>query len=386
MKKLLLAILTLFSFVGSAQQNKAYFQQKVDYAIAVTLDDRNNSLEGNISIAYTNNSPDTLREIYMHLWPNAYKDRNSAMACQHLVNRDIKFHYADDEERGFIDKIDFKINGQTIPWKFDSEHKDIALISLEAPLLPGDTTNISTPFFVKIPSGKFSRLGHIGQSYQITQWYPKPAVYDRAGWHPMPYLTQGEFYSEFGKFDVQITAPENYLIAATGDLQTASEISFLKDAAAKGEQLKQKFAKWDKSVQDVFLQKNDFPESSEKTKTLHFSQDNVHDFAWFADKRFHVLKTPIKLFNGKQITGWAFFTNGNANLWFDAPKYLERSTQFYSERVGVYPYNVVTAVDGTISAGGGMEYPTITVIGRTRTAKELDRVITHEVGHNWFYG
>ena len=88
---------------------------------------------------------------------------------------------------------------------------------------------MSTPFHVKIPSGEFSRLGHIGQSYQITQWYPKPAVYDSKGWHEMPYLDQGEFYSEFGNFEVNITVPTDYLVAATGELQTTTELALLKN-------------------------------------------------------------------------------------------------------------------------------------------------------------
>ena len=83
------------------------------------------------------------------------------------------------------------------------------------PLLPGQSAKITTPFHEKIPFN-FSRGGYVENTYQITQWYPKPAVYDNKGWHPMPYLDQGEFYSEFGNFNVQITVPEEYIIAATG--------------------------------------------------------------------------------------------------------------------------------------------------------------------------
>jgi len=85
-------------------------------------------------------------------------------------------------------------------------------------LKSGEKMIISTPFHVKIPSGELSRMGHIGQSYQITQWYPKPAVFDRNGWNQMPYLNQGDFYSEFGSFDVSITLPKNYVLGATGDM------------------------------------------------------------------------------------------------------------------------------------------------------------------------
>ncbi len=80
--------------------------------------------------------------------------------------------------------------------------------------------------------GIISRLGHIGESYQISQWYPKPAVYDKSGWHQMPYMDEGEFFSEFGDFDVSITLPANYVVGASGDLQNEEEIAFLDLLAA----------------------------------------------------------------------------------------------------------------------------------------------------------
>ena len=102
---------------------------------------------------------------------------------------------------------------------------------LPQPLAPGASITITTPFRVKIPDS-FSRFGHVGQSYQITQWYPKPAVYDQKGWHPMPYLDQGEFYSEFGSFDVRLTLPANYVVGATGVLQNPEEQQHLDSLAA----------------------------------------------------------------------------------------------------------------------------------------------------------
>ena len=149
------------------------------------------------------------------------------MAKQLFRDRNYVFFNALRNEKGFIDSLDFKVNGQKVDWKLDDEHIDIGIIYLKEPLAPGKKCTITTPFRVKLPSGSISRLGHVGQSYQITQWYPKPAVYDAAGWHPMPYLTQGEFYSEYGSFDVSITLPSNYVVGATGNLQTKKEIAQL---------------------------------------------------------------------------------------------------------------------------------------------------------------
>ena len=221
MKKLLLFLFFFSTFIDLEAQS--YWQQEVNYIIEVTLDDTNHELNALVKMEYHNNSPDELREIYMHLWPNAYKNGSTALAKQKLENGNTLLHYASVEDRGYIDGLDFEVNGKKVAWELDAVHIDIGKLTLNEPLKPGNKIDITTPFHVKIPKGIFSRLGHMGESYQITQWYPKPAVYDKEGWHPMPYLDQGEFYSEFGSFDVSITLPENYVVGATGDLIDGEE-------------------------------------------------------------------------------------------------------------------------------------------------------------------
>ena len=374
MKKILLLLLP---FTGFSQ----YFQQDVSYQIEVKLDDRNHVLRGNESIAYKNNSSSDLNEIYMHIWPNAYKNKETALAQQLKRNEGDKLAKADPTDLGFIDSLDFKINGLSASWEYSAEHIDIAVIHLADPLRPGETLLISTPFKVQIPSGSLSRLGHIGQSYQITQWYPKPAVYDQNGWNAMPYLNQGEFYSEFGSFDVKITVPVNYVVGATGELQTQSELNFLDTKVAESKK------KLEKLLKEQTDRSKTFPESSSEWKTIQYKQDRVHDFAWFADKRFLVLKGEVVLPHSKDtVTSWAMFTPQNAKLWANSLEYINDGTYYYSLWNGDYPYKHVTAIDGTISAGGGMEYPMITVIGNASSKEELEVVIVHEVGHNWFYG
>jgi len=353
-----------------------YFQQKVSYTINVKLDDVKSEITADERIEYINNSPNQLTFIYMHIWPNAYKNNNTPLAKQMLANNNTLLYYAKDDERGYIDQLDFKINGQPVKWEQLKDSIDICKIYLNEPLPSGKKLTITTPFHVKIPSGKFSRLGHIGQSYQITQWYPKPAVYDRNGWNYMPYLNQGEFYSEFGNFDVSITVPKNYVLAATGDLV---------DGEKETEWLTQKANETKAMV--TFSTNQDFPASDTATKTLHFKQSNVHDFAWFCDKRYHVLKGEVETPHTKhKVTTWVMFTNAQASLWKNSIPYMNDAIYYYSLWNGDYPYNNCTAVDGTISAGGGMEYPNVTVIGNAGNAFLLDVVITHEVGHNWFYG
>jgi hypothetical protein len=371
MKRLFLTLLLLATCMEIAAQE--YFQQEVNYRISVALDDKQHVLNGNIRIEYINNSPDVLKFVYMHVWPNAYSSSQSALARQLVKTGELDFHFSDPEEGGNISGFNYRVN--EIPAFYDSIEVDIQKLILPEGLNPGDTAVIETPFKLKIPSAEFSRLGHVGESYQITQWYPKPAVYDRSGWHQMPYLNQGEFYSEFGSFEVSITLPGNYVVMATGDLQEPTEIAWLEELARKT------------ALIEEFGSDLSFPPSLPTSKTITYRQSKVHDFAWFADKRFHVLKSEVMLPHSKQkVNTWTAFTNNEAPLWKKSTEYLNDAIYYYSLWNGDYPYQHATAVDGTISAGAGMEYPNITIIGSMGSAIALETVIMHEVGHNWFYG
>jgi hypothetical protein len=355
--------------------SQEYFQQEVNYKIQVSLNDRRHELNGFEAVEYVNNSPDTLRFLYFHLWPNAYSDNKTQLAKE-LFSREGKGKlFKDPELRGYIDSLDFETKGNNIQWSLLPGFPDICKLILNEPLKPGDTLYITTPFLVKIPKGVTSRLGHIGESYQISQWYPKPAVYDRTGWHEMPYLDQGEFYSEYGSFDVSITLPANYVVGATGNLQNEEEKRMLDILSAD--------TSW---IKNQGTRKNAFPPSSGQMKTLRYTENNIHDFAWFADKRFHVLKGKVQLpDSGREVTTWAMFTDQEAGLWEDAISYVNNAIWAFSEWIGDYPYNSFTAVQSALNSGAGMEYPGLTVIGLARDPYLLDEVIAHEICHSWFY-
>jgi hypothetical protein len=368
-------LLTVFfatQFAATAQDDD-YWQQTVNYTINVKLDDEKHFLHGQESIEYINNSPDELTFIWFHLWPNAYKNNGTAFAKQQLLLGSTSFYFSKDEQKGYIDSLDFEANGEKLRLEYHPDYIDVAKVYLNEPLAPGESIIINTPFRVKIPDS-FSRLGHVGQQYQITQWYPKPAVYDQEGWHPMPYLDMGEFYSEFGRFEVNITIPQNYIVGATGNLQTESEITFMDSLADE---------KWQESI---YRYSETFKKSSDTTKTITYVQDNVHDFAWFADKTYRVVKGSIELpHSGREVALYALYNNNNFDTWEDIITYMEDATYYYSKWIGDYAYDVITVVDGALSAGAGMEYPTITVLGASDEFS-LEIVTMHEIGHNWFYG
>lgn len=380
-KLFFLSILFLPQF--GISQSPQYWGQQVNYTIGATLNDKDHTLDGFEKIIYTNHSPDTLTFIWFHLWPNAYKNDKTAFTDQMLENGSTKFYFSDKEDKGYINRLDFKVNNTTAATEDHPRHIDIIKVILPAPLPPGQSVTITTPFHVKLPYN-FSRGGHDGQSYQATQWYPKPAVYDKYGWHPITYLDQGEFYSEYGEFNVSITVPKNYVVAATGVLQNAEEKDWLQSRINYDWQpVKQKEKNSSGQYKNTYQL---FPESSAETKTLNYHQDNIHDFAWFADKRFIVNQDTCMLSSGRVVNIITYYTPQHKASWGNSVVYAKRAIRHYSSLVGEYPYPVAQVVQGPQSFGGGMEYPTITVISPVDDKKILDNVIAHELGHNWFYG
>src|SRR5687767_12742069 len=366
-----LVIFISLQYSVSAQN---YWQQEVNYTIKVALNDKDHSLNGSLQLVYINNSPDKLDYIWFHLWPNAYKSETTAYAKQLFREKDGKETWKDMKDRGSIEGLDFTVNGEKARIEPAPDNIDIIKLILPKPLLAGEKATIATPFLVKIPSYT-SRSGHIDQSYIICQWYPKPAVYDRKGWHPIPYLDQGEFYSEFGSFDVQIKVPATYVIGATGTLQNQDELKKYKEIGLKNNTTKNSFEKYT-------------PVTTTPFKTLRYKGENIHDFAWFADKDFIIRYDTATLGSGKTIDVFTYgYKNGNTH-WSKSVSFVEDAIRNYSSWIGEYPYPVAQAVEGPANVmSGGMEYPMITLITSPKADEAtMDGVIAHEVGHNWFYG
>ena len=169
--------------------------QRPQYRIHATLDTAVHIVSGKIDITYTNHASVALDKLGIHLWPNAYSTKESALAKQMVNLNNFDLHKARAADMGGLAGLRFTTAEQPIQLKTDPEFIDIAWLILDSPLQPGDSIQVSSPFQLTIPKS-FSRMGHAGNSFQLTQWYPHIGVFDEEGWHMMAYLDQGEFFND----------------------------------------------------------------------------------------------------------------------------------------------------------------------------------------------
>ncbi|MBN2185654.1 MAG: hypothetical protein JW746_10030 [Candidatus Krumholzibacteriota bacterium] len=329
--------------------DQPYWQQEADYLIKCLLDHDAHRLTGTEEIRYTNNSPDTLTEFYMHLYPNAYKDKDSALLKNYFAGVWFQVVGLPKKNRGWIEIDSFIINGR--PDSFTVEGT-ILKTALSKPLPPGGRLTIELSFTEKIRE-RLGRAGFKGDHYDMGQWYPKMVVYDKKGWHPDQFL-MGEFYGEFGTYDVHITLPEEYVVAATG-IPVSGDPGWEKnspDGKGSGGGLK----------------------NPGKLKTVHFRAEDVHDFAWCADPSFIVEK---KKADGVDVM--SFYRPWNTDWADSALARGVRAIKWMERFAGPYGYPQMSIVD--TNSRGGMEYPMLVMNGSAD-----EGLIFHEIGHNWFYG
>ena len=256
-QRLLWLALCLFRLSARSQtaqpDSLPHWRQQVDYHIETRLDDANHTLDGSIKLLYTNHSPDTLFYIWINCSPNAFKNDRTAFSEQRLEDGSTDFYFSTPQKRGYINRLDFRVDGKEAKMMDHPQYIDIIKLILPKPLPPGDEITLTTPFHVQLPYN-FSGNGWSADGYRVTQWFPKPAVYNSKGWHPLPYLGQNEVSGEYGSFDVVITVPKRFTIAATGDLPAAQAAP---------------------------------PDTA--TRTLHYYQQDSRDFTWSATRPFHTL-------------------------------------------------------------------------------------------------
>lgn len=368
-----LLVLALFATAPLFAQTP-YWQQQLRYTIQAELNDTEKTITGFETIVYKNNSPNTLDFIWFHLWPNAYKNDSTALMMQ-IRSDSSRKNKVTTFSPGTIQGLAFTVNGkpaQTQPHT-NPQYIDITKVVLPDALMPGDSVVITTPFKVILPP-YFSRSGHADGEFMACQWYPKPAVFDQRGWHEMPYLDMGEFYSEYADYSVSLTVPSAYVVGATGTLLTKEELDVYKSTGAKNASRRKK---------DPTPYKSPFKTPK---KTLTWSAKQVPDFAWFTDKNFVIQYDTVKLPGNTTVDAFSYYHNKKGTPWVNSIDYVKDAVRHYSAWVGEYEYPTAQAVEGPKNnSSGGMEYPMITLItSPDEDAETLDAVIAHEVGHNWF--
>jgi hypothetical protein len=378
----------------------AYWQQRVDYNIRVTLDTTERRISGAVTLQYTNNSPDTLRFVWMQLDQNLFRPGSTGSL---LFASDSRFGGAGFEGGFEIDRVVqcsmparprvrrrtrrasadsaaaafdcLRATGAS-PLRLRARVEDTMMyMDLVRPIPPGGTTILALAYAFNVPEHGADRMGRDGSLYQIAQWYPRMAVYDDVhGWNTDQYLGQGEFYLEYGNIDYEITLPSGYVVAGTGLLLNPEQVL----TASQRERLAVA-AKSDSTVHiltEPELRSGDARPAGPASLTWRFRAQNVRDAAWAA--------SPEYLWDASSWQGilvHAYYRPSALETWKDAARMSRFSIQEYSTRWFRYPYPQMSAIEGPVS---GMEYPMVAMEARGQSGPELFRVVTHEIGHSWY--
>lgn len=334
-----------------------YWQQHVHYTIEATLIDSIHTLEGTVSVNYTNHSPDTLREVYFHLYSNAFQHGSMMEERAKAEDAWLQYRFArlgpTDEGRYTISNVSVDAR----PTSFEITGT-IMKVTLPAPLVPGASIQIALPFVEQIPrqTRRSGWMSDQGVRYSMAQWYPKIAEYDREGWQAQEYVSH-EFYGVWGDFDVTLHVPARFTVGATGECQNPEEAGHGYERIARGEK-----------------EGRDEPHSGAPGMTTwKFHASPVHDFAWVADEYVHDWKTW-----NDSVTIHSIYKPNVAAGWQDVLKYTEFALATYSELYGQWPYRNFST---TQAGDGGMEYPQLIMNSNGGAG-----LIAHEAGHQWFYG
>lgn len=347
---------------------KALSKRIVEYHMSVELQDGAKQLKGQQALTWINPGTKPVQEMYLHLYPNAFESKKTTFMRE--SGGKLRQDEAKKGTTGSMQLLAVKsLEGADLSQRMeyvqpdDGNKDDHTLIRLQLPqaVNPGEKVTIKTEFIVDLPVA-FARMGYVDDFVMAGQWFPKIAVYETAGtrgltaegWNLHQYHGNSEFYSDFGIYDVKIKVPSSYIVAATGFP--------IKPSITEG-----------------------------PSKTYHFYADDVHDFAWSASPHFKYAEEPFSTPNVPGVKIKLYLDPKHEHLknryMYAAKKALARYSGWY----GSYPYSTLSIVvppEGGNGAGG-MEYPTlITGWGASDSTPdlELERVIVHEIGHQFWYG
>lgn len=361
-----------------------YWQNKADYDIKASLDDKEQLIKGEVTINYTNNSPLPLSFLWLQLDQNIYSLQSRSVAATSInggrwaTNKDFDGGYQ-------ITGVKLRnANGADLPYTITDTRMQIRLP--EEISAKGGKVSFHIGFAFKVPEYGTDRMGRLqtknGEIYEIAQWYPRMCVYDNIqGWNTLPYLGQGEFYLEYGDISYELEVPASHIVVGSGELLNPEDVL----TPTQQERL----AKARQSDKTVMLRAG-----SEVTKassrpagknrlTWKFRCLNTRDVAWATSKAFVWDAARINLPDNKTALAMSVYPveRENDSAWGRSTEYTKHSMEFYSKYLYPFTYPVATNVAGIV---GGMEYPGIVFCGASAKRSGLFGVTSHEFGHNWF--
>lgn len=373
MHKIILLSFLSFGLNSALAQNAPYWQQHADYKMEVSMDVKNYQYKGKQELVYTNNSPDTLRKVFYHLFPNAFQPGSEMDARLHsikdpdgrMVNKvkgadgkevkQSRIETLKPNEIGFLKIANFKQDGAAAQTRTSGT---VLEVTLAKPILPNSKSTFTLDFDGQVPVQirRSGRNNSEGVELSMSQWYPKLAEFDFEGWHADPYIAR-EFHGVWGNFDVKITIDKEYTIGGSGYLQDKNEIGH--------------------GYEDAGVTVT-YPKKA-KTLTWHFIAPNVHDFTWAADKEY-----THDIVKGPNNVDLHFFYKNNPKTtanWKQMEPLMVKVMDYYNHKVGAYPYKQYSFIQG---GDGGMEYAMCTLMLGNGTLEGILGTATHELGHSWF--
>jgi len=355
-KNLAFIFIAIIAFVSGVSAQADRWQQHINYNIKAALDVNTNIVKGTEDIVYTNNSTDTLRKVYFHLYWNAFQPnssmdvrsrelgKNTMTSRRGDVIKDWDARVTDRIQKLTPTEIGYqRVSAITINGKAQKliEHETILEVQLTNPIAPKTSAKLSLVFIAQVPKQirRSGRDNAEGVRFSMSQWFPKMVEYDYQGWNTNPYLAR-EFYGVWGNFDVSLQLDKNYTVAATGVLQNPNAV-----ANAQG------------------------------LKTWNFKGNNIHDFVWAADDQFKHLSKEVR----KGLTLHVYYKEKDAksdSAWANVLYAAEKALPYIEKNFGAYPYPQYSFIQG---GDGGMEYAMATLI----KGPSLGTVF-HEWMHNWY--